>query len=442
MNAFSFGKLKQADHIIMDVSKRQVCLDISTLKPKKANYVIGYMLEKAGKDFLIIDESVQPKMTDGAKISLSRDHFFGKGSMKGRYFGEGILLKYFLSPGMRKRKKILVRNIYRGFSDLDDLCKGDDKLMVSIYRSFRGATNFYLIKYLAYRNFFKNHSFKTISTIDENSPAIRSILDAAREEGMKTIGLQHGNIHDLHPAYIYTKNDQKRHAFPEHSIIWGDFTKNFLIQKGNYPEDSLSISGQIRTDVIPGILQARIKKEFVLPDIEEGEKLIVFASQPQRDPELRARAALDVMMAVKATPNAYLVIKLHPNERNDREYYARMAKKAGLERLLITLSIDLYLLLSVSDILITCFSTVGTEGIYFGKPLIILDHLKQDIQNYYKEGVALQASNAEELEVHISNFLSGKSKINEEAYAQYISKYSHAIDGNAADRALKFIRSL
>lgn len=442
INLFSSGKLKYPQHIIMDISKQQVCLDINTMKEKKANYQLAYVFDKAGKDFLIIDEAVQPKMTDGARISLRCDHLFGKGGLKGRYFGEGILLKYFLSTDLRKRKKKLIDEVYKSLSSLDELCTGDDKLMISIYRSFRGATNFYFIKYLAYKRFFKKYSFKTISTIDENSPAQRSILDAARTAGMKTIGMQHGNLHDLHPAYIYSESDQKRNAFPQHNIIWGNFWKNFLIKNGSYPEDSLIISGQFRTDVIPAIQKADIKKEAVLSVFDIEEKLIVFASQPQRDPELRARAALDVMMAVKATPKAFLVIKLHPNERNDHEYYAQMARKVGLDRILITLSIDLYLLISVCDILITCFSTVGTETIYFGKPLIILDHLKQDIQNYHKEGVALQATNAEELELHISNILNGYTKINSEAYSQFISKYAFAIDGKAADRALSFIRSL
>ncbi len=442
INLFSFKKLKKPDHIIMDVTKRQAFLDINTLRVNKGNYVIGYLLEKAGNDFLIIDEAVQPKMSDGAKISLSHDNLFGKGKQKGRYFGEPILLNYFLSPEQRKRKKDIIRKLNNNLDQLSDKCEGDEKLLTGIYRSFRGATNFYLIKYLAYRKFFSRHKFKTITTVDENSPAIRCILDAAREEGIKTTGVQHGNIHDLHPAYLYTVADSKRKAFPDHSLVWGDFWKEFLTSKGNYREDAMFISGQIRTDVIPALNAAGISKEKVIRGINKNDRLIVFASQPQRDPQLRRRAAEDVMKAVKATPDGFLLIKLHPNEKNDRNYYANIAKEIGLERIMITLSVDLYLLISVCDILITCFSTVGTETIYFGKPLIILDHLKQDIQNYHKEGVAFQASNEKELENHIANILSGKTSIDEEAYERFISKYAFAIDGKASERAIGFIRGL
>jgi len=72
INVCNTGKIRKPDHIIMDVSKRQAFLDMDTLKTKRGNYVIGYLLEKTGKDFLIIDEAVQPKITDGARVFTYR----------------------------------------------------------------------------------------------------------------------------------------------------------------------------------------------------------------------------------------------------------------------------------------------------------------------------------------------------------------------------------
>jgi len=441
INIFSYKKLKHPEHIIMDVSKRQTFLDPKTLEEKRGNFVIGYLLEKAGDDFLIMEEAIQPKMSDGARISLSRDHLFGKGSLKHRYFGEPILLNYIFFGNLRRRKKQFQNNIYESLQTLDRICTEEDgKLLIRIYKSLRGATNYFLIKYLAYKKFFSKHAFKTISTVDENSPALRCILDAARIAGIHTIGLQHGNIHDLHPAYLYTSSDSGRKAFPDHSIVWGKYWKEFLVSKGHYIEDNIGISGQVRTDIIPQLMAKNINKEDVVREIKFGEKLIVFASQPQRDPLLRRRAAEDVIKAVKATTGVFLFIKLHPNEKDDVEYYANIAKDAGLDRICITLSVDLYLLISVCDILITCFSTVGTETVYFGKPLIILDHLKQDIQNYHKEGVAFQATNAKELEIHIAGILNEDKCTDKESYVRFISKYALAIDGKAVERVLGMIR--
>jgi len=442
INVFTCSSTLKSENILMDVTKRQAFLDMDSLKVNKGNYVSGYLMEKVGKDFLIIDEAVQPKVTDGAIISLSRDHLFGKGKLKNRYFGEPILLNYFLSLAQRKRKNDLTRNIDHKLLDIKKVCAGEDKLLVNIFLSFRGATNFYIIKYLAYKKFFKKHKFKTISTVDENSPALRAILDAARSEGIQTIGLQHGSIHDLHPAYVYTSSDIKRNALPGHTLVWGEFWKQFLIEKGHYKAEQLLVCGQIRTDIIPLLQNHKISRNTVIPEMANDDRLIVFASQPQRDPRLRERAALDIMQAAHAIPDAFLVIKLHPNERKDTGYYKELAKRAGLEKIYITLEVDLYLLISVCDVLVTCFSTVGTETIYFRKPLVILDHLRQDIQNYHKEGVALQASNIEELQQHLEDFLNGQKKIDEKAYERFISKYAFAIDGKASERALEFIKRL
>ena len=443
INLFSFRKLNNREHIIIDFTKSQAILDINTLEVTNGNYGIGYLLDIVEDNFLIIDESIQPKFSDRDIINLSFKNLFGKGSLKHRHFGEPLLLNYFLSYKTRQHKKKLSLNISNALAQLRDMrLEDDEKLLINIYRFLHGATSFHLIKYLSYKKFFGHHQFKTITTVDENSPARKAILDAAKFHNIKTIGIQHGTLHNLHPAYVHTTNDIKRNAVPDYNLVWGPYWKEFLINKGNYKAESLSIIGQIRTDVIPMLDKASISKEKVFPEMHSEEKLIVFASQPQRDPQLRRRAAEDVMKAVKATPDGFLLIKLHPNEKNDRNYYANIAKEIGLERIMITLSVDLYLLISVCDILITCFSTVGTETIYFGKPLIILDHLKQDIQNYHKEGVAFQASNEKELEDHIASILNGNADIDKEAYERFISKYAFAIDGKASERAIGFIRGL
>ncbi|MDT8394162.1 MAG: CDP-glycerol glycerophosphotransferase family protein [Bacteroidales bacterium] len=442
INIFLSGKPKKHSHIIMDVSKRQSFLDIRTLKEKKGNYILGYLLDQAD-DFLIIDEAVQPKISGNAKIRLTIDNLFGKGGLRNRYFGEPVLLGYFFSKSLKKKRKALQKDISQELKTIFNYCQSsEEKILVCIYQSLMGSTKFYLIKYLAYTRFFKKNTVRSISSTDENSPALRCILDAARINGITTIALQHGNIHDLHPAYIYTPEDAKRQAFPDISLVWGDHWKQFLENKGNYPENALHVCGQIRTDIIPMLLRSKPAKQNVIPGLRNNETLIVYASQPQRDPQLRERAALDVMKAVKQQKNSFLLIKLHPNEKDDTAYYAGMAQSIGLERIKITLATDLYLIISVCDILITCFSTVGTETVYFKKPLIVLDHLRQDIQNYIKEGVGFQATNAEEIKENIEGILNGNLKIDEAAYDNYISKFAYAIDGKAVQRVLQFIRSV
>ena len=92
--------------------------------------------------------------------------------------------------------------------------------------------------------------------------------------------MQHGNIHDLHPAYIYTKVDSKNKVMCDYTLVWGEYYKELLKTKGNFPEESLIITGQFRTDIIPVLLKM---KEATLPEfVPKNSKMVVFATQLQK----------------------------------------------------------------------------------------------------------------------------------------------------------------
>ena len=138
-------------------------------------------------------------------------------------------------------------------------------------------------------------------------------------------------------------------------------------------------------------------------------------------------------------PQSRLIVKLHPREFADSEYYSAIAKEAECSNYTLNTTSDLYQLIASCDVLITCFSTVGTETVYFHKPLIILDHLKQDIMGYVAEGVAFQATDAVSLTEILSGVFSGSLQINREKYDSFIQKYAFQIDGRVAERCLKAI---
>ena len=185
------------------------------------------------------------------------------------------------------------------------------RIIFEVFKALDSSSGYYLFRYFAARKYFSNSDFKAVIAYDENSPLTKSILDAAKYCGIKIIGLQHGTMHDLHPAYLYTENDRKNHVMPDLTLTWGKYWEEFLIRKGNYPPDSLIPVGQIRTDIIPVLLKAEKQKQ------SRSSDLIVFASQPQRDPELRYQAAYDVFKAASKLPKSSLIVKLHPREFAD-----------------------------------------------------------------------------------------------------------------------------
>ncbi len=438
---FYLGNLKGKKHLLVDHSRKQTCLDLNTLKPKNDNYNLSYLFEKAGDDFVILDEIEIIKPGSKSEGLFKGYNFFKKRKRK-YFFNEYILLEELFSKNSLKKRKDDNENlnkIYQLFKK--QITKPVDQLILDNLISLHGSSLFYLLKYRAYQRFFSKHYFQTVTTIDENSPRIKSILDAAKSREIKTIGIQHGTIHKLHPAYMFTPQDKKRKVVPDFTFVWGKYWKNFLLDKGNYPENSIKIAGQIRTDIIPKLIanQELIKKFVNYP---AGKKIILFASQPQRDPDLRWRAAYDVFVSAKEIGGAHLVIKLHPAEKYDYSYYHQIAREAGYKEYTIIYKTELYALIASADVVVTCFSTVGAEATYFFKPLVILDHLLQDIQQYYKEGIAFQAKNSDELIFITKRLLSGEIRLDKNAYEKYIHRFAYKIDGKVAERILGFINNL
>jgi CDP-glycerol glycerophosphotransferase (TagB/SpsB family) len=420
-------KLRNRKHLIIDHAIKQSIIDINSLKEKEGNVYLDYLYNLTGNEFSILDDVEIPKFS-GKKFRMLKSHF-----VKNRIYGESILISGLLSAKVKANWKQGSNQLLEAYEVLRNAnFSNEDKMIAEFIISLHSTSKLYLYKYYSFQHFFKKSSFKTVTSIDENSLRIKSILDAAKHENIKTVGVQHGTIHDLHPAYVFTEEDARRGIQQDQTLVWGDHWASFLIHKGNYNKSAITVTGQIRTDIIPK-LKTTNRTDYL--QIDALKKIIVFASQPQRDPILREKSALDVFTAVKDLKDAELILKLHPAERNDFDYYKAIARKAKCTNYRIVLDFDLYLLISISDIIITCFSTVGAETVYFNKPLIILDHLKQDIQKYHEEGIAFQTSNSQELNAILVKLLEGKIDFNEEAYQNYIQQYAFRIDGKVAERA-------
>ena len=433
-----FVSVRNAKHMVFNVTIPVTYLDIPGLRPVKGNYILGYMLQKANKDFILNSESETPKFTKNNKFRLGRNITKKLYSISTLH-SEGLMFKRIISVSLvRKIVKCnrYLKNIYCKTAEKPE---GElDFLFLELIKKFHNSTLYFLFKYYAYISFFKKYKIKSVTSTDENSPEIKSIFDAAKSTGVTTIGIQHGAIHELHPAYMYSKTDRERKIMSDYTLVWGKFYKSLLTEKGNYDPSSLIINGHIRSDVIPHLM----KSERTIKPLSHDNPVIVFASQPQRDESLRRRSATDIFTAAKKLENVYLLVKLHPAEKNDKNYYTEIARETGCSNYKILLDEDLYLLIASCKALITCFSTVGTETAYFYKPLIILDHLKQDIQGYKKEGIAYQVTDSNELHNCLNGILEGKLTIDKNAYDKFIDKYAFKIDGKSSDRCLNFIKSL
>jgi len=429
--------------------KRFLCIDAVTqyrnvlnLDGKSVlyeNVFLGYLYQKKADQLGLIDQLIIPKFSGKDKYRFDLNHVKNHNG-RDRVLGERVLARAFLSLSAW-RKMLAVKKELRLKYEWIDQSLNNDPLFRQFLVQFRGletTTLYFLLKYFAYKNFFKSRRISSILSVDENSANFKIILDAAKQFGIHTIGYQHGNISKFSPNYMYTLRDLEQKPMPDLTVTWGEKWSRLLQHKGNYTTGAIGVAGQLRTDIIKSINEnSTLDRRSILGEVRE-RSIVLFATQPQKDESLRQRAAEDAVLACKSLDSVRLIFKVHPREK-DIELYQNVANKHGFKHFDVILDKELYLLLKVSDVVITCFSTVGTEALYFQKPLIILDHLKEDILGYHKEGVAFRATNNDELRHCIEGILKNELVPNAKVINEYLTQTAYRIDGKVSERLWEYL---
>jgi CDP-glycerol glycerophosphotransferase (TagB/SpsB family) len=314
-----------------------------------------------------------------------------------------------------------------------------EKLIVSFFKSQVSSSAIYALKYNAWKKALRKNRPSSITLIDENSPLTRCVVDAARDCDVPTFAVQHGSIHDQHPAYMFSAQDQHRNIFPTFTLTWGDHWKNVLIEKGNYPKDSIYVSGQQRTDTIFQLIEMR--EQLRASFFQSNVPVILFATQPQQDAQMRKRIAQDFFESLLSLPQALGVLKLHPAEKNQDGFYLDIAKEVGCSNFKIQHDTDLYALIAAADVVITAFSTVGTESVYFRKPIVIWDPLNLDLLGLIKQDLAWGVKNVSDLSAALNRIINEGERKEDVVFDRFIQQYAFKIDGSSSKRICDFIQS-
>jgi hypothetical protein len=280
---------------------------------------------------------------------------------------------------------------------------------------------------------------KTVGGDSEWTFAKYPILMAAKAKKIPTYAIQHGIISHQNIDYNFHESDVSNKPFVDKTLVWGQGAQNRLSSDSVYPQDSLVLTGQVRSDVIPALKKE--KPTFLLPNWNKDQTIILFASQYlPRSQALRDRLISDVLKLQAEVENLRVIIKPHPRELSDLSPFKEIARQLGLKPEIVTG--DLYGLISLSDVVITFYSTVGTEALYFEKELIVLDYDGVDGSGYIKKGVAHHCNSYDALKDCIHSHLSAGLEDKSLARQRYIDEILFSIDGNVRFRMLEKIRAM
>lgn len=321
--------------------------------------------------------------------------------------------------------------------DLDNIQKevsGFDQYIISRIKGYVPILKLTVWRYILSKAMIEKYKPLALGGDDEFTLLKYPMFMAAKKLQIPTFAIQHGGISRNNLNYTFNAEDIRHDPLPNKTMVWGEMTANQLIQHSIYSHDQIDIVGQLRTDAIPQLMAKRNRN---LSD----SKTIVFASQPlPHDQHTRYRMLHDFFKLIKDFKEHNLVWKPHPNEKKDIPSILKLAEEEGCK--LVVSEDDLYMLLSSSDAVITGYSTVGSEAVYFGLDLIVLDYSGADNAGYIAEGVGYHCSNYLEMKKAISSVISGEALCNSSKKHTYTQKRAYIIDGNVRSRIVTSITSL
>lgn len=228
--------------------------------------------------------------------------------------------------------------------------------------------------------FFNNNRPRAVFIPYEAGSIALTIIIACKKNNIKTIGLQHGIIFGTNPDYSHhdfrSENNPLGIPLPDYLLLFGNFPKKLLRERGTYPPEKLIEFGHpmyFDIDKIKKSLDALdLKTKYAIP---KNKKIILFTTGRYQsyykgyEKQNYDEKILNKLLETYANNEEfYVILKPHPiGEYLD--YYKNLISKYDCKNFVIIQG-DLFELLHISDIVVCYFSTILIDSIMFEKMVI------------------------------------------------------------------------
>ena len=285
------------------------------------------------------------------------------------------------------------------------------------------------------------------------APFERALVVAAKERGVPTLGVQHGDISPYHVGYVHMNGDISPDSsarapycpIPDRTAVYGPYHEQLLTRIAGYPAGSVVVTGQPRYDRLHNVDRIYSKEGFMSRHgIKPNNKIVLWTTQchafTMRENEELLTTVFDAMCKIS---NARLVIKQHPGEK---EIHTRLIKtyasRYGMDASLVPKNSDTYEQLHACDLLVTTHSTTAMEAVAVQKPVVILKlGLRPESTDYVAEGVAIQVADRSQLRPTIERLLEDDSMLSKNR-SKFIGKYLYRMDGKSTQRMIDLISKM
>ena len=286
---------------------------------------------------------------------------------------------------------------------------------------------------------------------NESGHSEKSLIIAAKKRQIPVLAMQHGVIVSTNRGYIYSEKDIHRdgsykspfNPIADKVAVFGTQYKDLLTEKGNFPQDSVVVTGNPKFD---GLLQMveqfkdrnQIRRWLRLPD---DKPIVIWTTQTHWLSEEENRNNIDTVYSAlkELKSNFNLIVKLHPNEDQQAPLYKQ---DSAVNPIILGRGSEILQLIYISDILITKHSMTATEAVALKKPVIILNLSgNPDVIDCVDRGVAIGVYQKKDLSNAILRLLKDDKDL-EFNRPDYIRSEFYQIDGKSSKRLANLIMEM
>ena len=241
--------------------------------------------------------------------------------------------------------------------------------------------------------FLINHKPKVIIQIYETGPFAKCFEIIAKKLSIHTIGVQHGILYPKYADYAHSEissnYEPQKYLIPDLTLVFGDYYKKIMIDKWNYPDESVEIFKHpsfYNFDKINSISKENLLIHYRI----KNTKIILIPlsfrlkTNTINNPDLLLLNKLSNELDDKFT----ILIRPHPGD--SKNSILKLKENFPNTNFIIS-DRSLFEDLIISDIIITTISTVGIDAIPFKKNIMFVSigsdtpEFLKDIQNYALE---------------------------------------------------------
>ena len=224
--------------------------------------------------------------------------------------------------------------------------------------------------------FFSKNRPKLIIQTYEAGPYAKAFEYVAKKLKIKTFGIQHGLIPSDYPDYMFKEifdNDPLGNMIPDQTLVFGEYYKQLLTTKGNYPENKVTVFGHpsyFKINEIKSYLETlqsnTISKNKTLKKILVPLSFRISYLQNNPDKILLE----NLYQNFHDNSNLEFLIRPHPGDDFDQKMFDSLYPSNNFKISSSTLHEDLFF----SDIVVVILgSTVAYEAIVFDKPVLLIN---------------------------------------------------------------------